>query len=245
MLIWKGSALKVHYLIKFTKESEIKFIGHLDLLRTIQRMIKRSTLPVEYSSGFNPHMQTLLAQPLGVGIYSGGDYMDVFFKEEIEESKIINSLNACAPGGIKILEAVKIVERKDAKLFKSMAAIDAADYKIEIKYTQISSLDEEIKEILTRDKWIINRKTKTKEEEIDIRPMVHSFKYSINNNVLVLKVLLSCGSRENLSADLFKSYIVQNTTNYDMNSFVDIKREEMYAILDKKFIPLYQFGLLY
>lgn len=235
----------MHYLIKFTKESEIKFIGHLDLLRTIQRMIKRSGLPVEYSSGFNPHMQTLLAQPLAVGVYSGGDYMDAFFKEEIEENLIIKSLNACAPDGIKILKVVKVAEREKTKLFKSMAAIDAASYKIEIKYTDISSLEEDIKKILESDKWTINKKTKTKEAEVDIKPMVHNIKYSINENVLVLNVLLSCGSRENLSADLIVSYIVKNTNGADMNSFVDIKREEMYASLDNKFIPLYQFGLLY
>lgn len=234
----------MHYLIKFTKDSEIKFIGHLDLLRTIQRMIKRSGLPVDYTNGFNPHMQTLLAQPLSVGVYSGGDYMDVYFKEEIEENHLIKSLNACAPSGIKILKAVCITPKIDVKLFKSMAAIDGADYKIEIRYIDSSSLGENINEILTRDTWEINRKTKTKETKVDIKPMVHSFKYSIDENVLVLKVLLSCGSRENLSANLFASYIIQNTTGCDMNLFVDIKREEMYASVDNKFMPLYQFGLL-
>jgi len=207
-------------------------------------MIKRSGLPVDYTNGFNPHMQTLLAQPLSVGVYSGGDYMDVYFKEEIEENHLIKSLNACAPSGIKILKAVCITPKIDVKLFKSMAAIDGADYKIEIRYIDSSSLGENINEILTRDTWEINRKTKTKETKVDIKPMVHSFKYSIDENVLVLKVLLSCGSRENLSANLFASYIIQNTTGCDMNLFVDIKREEMYASVDNKFMPLYQFGLL-
>ena len=235
----------MHYLIKFTKESEIKFIGHLDLLRTIQRMIKRSGLPVDYTNGFNPHMQTLLAQPLSVGVYSGGDYMDVYFKEEIEENQIIESLNACAPDGIRILKVVKIVPKEDVKKFKSMAAIDGADYKIEIKYTQTSSLDAEMKKILSSDTWEIIRKTKTKETNIDIKPMVHTIKYSIAENVLVLKVLLSCGSRGNLSASLFASYVISNTTGCDTDLFVDIKREEMYANVDNKFIPLYQFGLIY
>lgn len=235
----------MHYLIKFTKDSEIKFIGHLDLLRTIQRMIKRSGLPVDYTNGFNPHMQTLLAQPLSVGVYSGGDYMDVYFKEKIEENQIIESLNACAPEGIEILQVVKIIPKEDVKKFKSMSAIDGADYKIKIKYTDTISLDEEMKKILCSDIWEINRKTKTKETKIDIKPMVHTIKYSIEENVLVLKVLLSCGSRENLSASLFASFVIENTTCCDLNLFVDIKREEMYASLDNKFIPLYQYGLIY
>ena len=60
----------MRYLIKFTKEENIKFIAHLDLMRTIQRIIRRSGLPVEYSKGFNPHMALSIAQPLSVGVYS-------------------------------------------------------------------------------------------------------------------------------------------------------------------------------
>ncbi len=39
----KGSALKVRYAIKFSKESQIKFISHLDLMRTIQKNNKESS----------------------------------------------------------------------------------------------------------------------------------------------------------------------------------------------------------
>ena len=93
--------MKVRYLIKFSKESEIKFVGHLDLMRTIQRMMKRSGLPVVYSKGFNPHINLSLAQPLAVGIYSSGDYLDAPFEEEIPELKVKEALNNSAPPGIK------------------------------------------------------------------------------------------------------------------------------------------------
>lgn len=69
--------MKVRYLIKFTKEADIKFVAHLDLMRTIQRIIRRSGLPIEYSKGFNPHMTLSIAQPLSVGVYSEGEYMDI------------------------------------------------------------------------------------------------------------------------------------------------------------------------
>ncbi|STB75840.1 radical SAM-linked protein [Clostridium perfringens] len=44
----------MRYLIKFTKDADIKFVSHLDLMRTIQRIVRRAELPVEYSKGFNP-----------------------------------------------------------------------------------------------------------------------------------------------------------------------------------------------
>ena len=71
----------VRYLIKFTKESEIKFISHLDLMRTIRRIIVRSHLPIKFSKGFNPHMALSLAQPLSVGVCSEGEYMDMILEK--------------------------------------------------------------------------------------------------------------------------------------------------------------------
>ncbi|MDZ5035507.1 TIGR03936 family radical SAM-associated protein, partial [Clostridium perfringens] len=67
----------MRYVIKFTKESSVKFISHLDLMRTIQRVIRRADLPMEYSKGFNPHMALSIAQPLSVGVYSDAEYMDI------------------------------------------------------------------------------------------------------------------------------------------------------------------------
>ena len=74
----------MRYLIKFSKGEGIKFISHLDLMRTIQRIIRRSGVPIEYSKGFNPHMALSLAQPLSVGVYSDGEYMDIVLTEEIK-----------------------------------------------------------------------------------------------------------------------------------------------------------------
>ena len=75
--------IRDRYVIKFTKGADIKFIGHLDLMRTIQRIIKRSGLPVEYSKGFNPNMALSIAQPLSVGVYSDGEYLDLVLTESL------------------------------------------------------------------------------------------------------------------------------------------------------------------
>ena len=84
--------MKVRYLIKFTKESNIKFIAHLDLMRTIQKVIRRTDLPVEYSKGFNPHIEMSIAQPLSVGVYSSGEYMDLILEEDINEQEDYHNL---------------------------------------------------------------------------------------------------------------------------------------------------------
>lgn len=234
----------MRYLIKYTKGDDIKYVAHLDLMRTIQRAFKRSSLPVDYSKGFNPHMKLSIAQPLSVGVYSDGEYLDIDFTEEVEVSKIINSFNTYSTKDIRLLEAVKIENQYEAsgkKIPQAMAALDGAFYKIKIKYKNLEKLEEEIENLSKLSKWNIVKKTKSSEKEVDIKPLVKTFKTALEDNYLVISALVSCGSRENLSADLLTQFIKNNTSNVDEEAFTDIKREELFGLKGKKLVPLWEY----
>ncbi|WP_050606791.1 TIGR03936 family radical SAM-associated protein [Clostridium niameyense] len=234
--------MKVRYLIKFSKEGNIKFISHLDLQRTLQRNFKRSGLKVEYSKGFNPHIIMSMAQPLAVGMYSRGEYLDVSFIEETDEKEIINKLNETSPSGIKYFKAVKLREASKSKQFKSMAAVAAAEYVIKIKYDDISNLDCEIKKMFSKDTLKTMKKTKKTCKEVDIKPMIKSFNYSIEKPYIVIRTLINCGSVSNLSAELLATFIKENTTSVRENSFVDIERQETYGEYNGGLVPLYKYA---
>ena len=231
----------MRYLIKFTKEENIKFISHLDVLKTIQKNIRRAELPIEYSKGFNPHMSTSIAQPLSVGVYSCGEYMDMVLEMEMDENEIIDRLNKTAPSGIKYISALAIpyVEGQK-KVPQAMAMIDAARYTIKVKYSDASNLEKEINELLSREQWNTIKKSKKGEREVDLKSLIKEFKFWIKDEVLILNVLISTGSREHLSADLLVKYIQENTSNALIDSFVAIKREEMYFYKGDKLVPLYK-----
>ena len=230
----------IRYLIKYTKESNIKFIAHLDLMRTAQKIVRRSKLPVKYSKGFNPHMAMSIAQPLAVGMYSSGEYMDLVFVEEVDEKEIIDRLNACTASGIKFISAKKIINIvNQKKVPQAMALIDACRYTIKIKYDDIIKLTSEIDNLLSKETWKAIKKSKKTEREIDIKALVYDFKYWIKDNFLILNVLLQSGSREHLSAEFFTEYIKNNTSNTS-DYFVDIKREEMYYRCNDKLEPIYK-----
>ena len=64
------SALKIR--IKFAKEGTMKFIGHLDIMRYFQKVMRRADVDIRYSEGFSPHQIMSFAAPLGVGLESRG-----------------------------------------------------------------------------------------------------------------------------------------------------------------------------
>lgn len=229
----------MRYLTKFTKEENIKFISHLDVLKTIQKNIRRAGLPIEYSQGFNPHMNTSIAQPLSVGVYSSGEYMDMVLTTEVDEKEIVDKLNETAPSGIKYISAMAIPYKEgEKKVPQAMALIDAARYTIKVKYSDTTKLEEEINKLLEVKEWNIVKKSKKGEKEVNIRPLVKEFSFWIKDEALVLNVLISTGSREHLSADLLVQYIKERTSNALVDSFVSVKREEMYFYKKNKLVPL-------
>jgi len=231
----------VRYLTKFTKEENIKFISHLDVLKTIQKNIRRSGLPVEFSQGFNPHMNTSIAQPLSVGVYSSGEYMDMILTTETDEQEIVDKLNATAPSGIKYISALAIPYTVgEKKVPQAMALIDAARYTIKIKYSDVSALEEEMTNLLENEAWNTIKKSKKGEREVNLKTLIKEFSFCIKDEFLVLNVLISTGSREHLSADLVVSYIQEKTTNALLDAFVNIKREEMYFYKNETLVPLYK-----
>ena len=138
----------MRYLIKFSKGEGIKFISHLDLMRTIQRIIRRSGVPIEYSKGFNPHMALSLAQPLSVGVYSDGEYMDIVLTEEMKVADLLARLNEAAPPTIRFFEAtpIEIVENVK-RVPQAMALLDAGRYIIKLKLVNEENVEEKIEEL--------------------------------------------------------------------------------------------------
>ena len=64
----------------------MKFIGHLDVMRYFQKVMRRADIPIAFTGGFSPHMIMSFANPLGVGLTSDGEYFDIELTEPLLKS---------------------------------------------------------------------------------------------------------------------------------------------------------------
>lgn len=231
----------MRYLIKYTKEGELKFLAHLDLMRSMQKVIRRADLPAAYSQGFNPHMILSIAQPLSVGMASEGDYMDVVFTEKLDEKELVKTLNQNSTTNIRFLDAA-FVDESDKKAPQSMALIDAAKYTIKLKALDAEKALNEIEDLLKEKSWVITKKNKKGQlKEQEIRNLIYDIKYWEKDKEVVINVLVACGSKENLSANGLAEYIKEKCSSVEKEAFAQIKREEMYAYKGKKLVPLCEY----
>ncbi len=63
--------------IKFRKFGVMRFVGHLDIMRYFQKAMRRANIDIAYTEGFSPHQIMSFAAPLGLGLTSDGEYLDI------------------------------------------------------------------------------------------------------------------------------------------------------------------------
>ena len=115
---------------QITKDKEIRFISHLEYLRTIGRAFRRAGLPVAYSQGFNPHMKYSLASALGVGVVSYAEFVELELTEPVEPLEAANAFKKALPRGIRVL-AVDAVENSAPAL---MSVAGGAEYRVTLPW---------------------------------------------------------------------------------------------------------------
>ena len=105
--------------IKFRKYGPVRFIGHLDVMRFFQKAIRRAGIDVTYTTGFSPHQVMSFAAPLGVGLTSNGEYMDIEVNSFHSCQDVLERLNQASVPGIEVV-SVKELPKEAGKDRKSV-----------------------------------------------------------------------------------------------------------------------------
>jgi predicted ribosome quality control (RQC) complex YloA/Tae2 family protein len=92
-------------LATFEKTERLRHIGHLDIMRAMQRALRRSGLPVSYSKGFNPHILLTFASALSVGAAGRCKIMETFLDEDVAPEAFLTAMNGALPPEMQLTGA--------------------------------------------------------------------------------------------------------------------------------------------
>lgn len=211
--------------IKFSKQGPVKFVGHLDVMRYFQKAMRRAGIDIKYSEGFSPHQIMSFAAPLGVGLTSNGEYMDIEVNSMEDCKTMVNQLNEVMAEGIQIMECHILEER--AK--NAMSLVAAADYTLTFREgKQPNDLDaylNGLSDFMGQDHIFITKKTKKGEREIDLKAFIYEL--SVHGETIFMKI--SAGSADNVKPELVMEAYYQWLGQTCPEFAFQIQREEVYG----------------
>ena len=217
--------------IKFRKWGVMKFIGHLDMMRYFQKAMRRAHIDICYSEGFSPHQIMSFAAPLGVGITSDGEYLDIEVNASESSEASMKALNATMVDGVMVTSYVRLPD--DAKT--AMSIVAAADYRLSYKegyespYTTSQWKEIVQKHFTEQPKFLIVKKTKKSEREVDLKPLVYQFFVEGDENAPQFHISVSTGSVDNIKPELVLSSVYEKCGLVYEDAAIQIHREEVYA----------------
>lgn len=161
-------------LLTFEKGEPVRWLGHLDVMRAFERAIRRSGLPVAFSSGFNPRERLSFASALGVGVTGGAERAVIELADPVPPEDAMQTLNRTLPAGLRVTAAETIADegsrtrlnafrRSELELTCSMDRPDGERV-----------LADAIGRAMALREWPVLRRSDKQDRSRDIRPYVRT-----------------------------------------------------------------------
>ena len=213
--------------IKFSKCGSMRFIGHLDVMRYFQKAFRRAHIPVSYSKGYSPHQILSFTSPLGIGLTSDAEYMDMELEECPEPERMVDWINSQMNDEIRVKDFVLLPD--DSK--PSMAMLAGCDYLVALKPDKVSvfrdraDMELVLADFLAQPEIKVTKQTKRSEKEIDLRPNIYKMEVRENGFFYMLASASSNYTKPEMVTNTFFHWIGEELPEFAFT----VKRLEMYA----------------
>ncbi|MBQ7760591.1 MAG: DUF2344 domain-containing protein [Clostridia bacterium] len=204
--------------VKFSKTGNLMYISHLDLARTMQRIITRAGIDIWYSEGFNPQPRLTFAVPLPVGVESNCELLDFKINSYMSNEEIAKRLSDSFPEEMKVI-SVYNPEQK----FKNIGYID---YTIELYSDKITKESCNLVKELFSKECLITKRTKSGEKQVDISKYIKLVDVEKIDDGMSIHTILTADNENYLNPEYFVGAIRSS-----LNILKDDEVNEHYSII--------------
>lgn len=106
---------------RFAKTGAMALFSHLDLVRLLERALRRSRLPCSFSGGFHPLPRLQIGLALPLGVEGDGEWLDLIFTEAVDPEEALRRLAGQLPEGLALLQA-QVVPLRGKSLAQQICA---------------------------------------------------------------------------------------------------------------------------
>lgn len=219
--------------IRYTKAGRLKYLSHLEVVRCMERCIRRAGLPFMVSQGFSPHMRTAFGWALPVGVAGLDEYLDVLMYAYIAPKRVLESLRGVTPRGIEVLDAYYIDPRAKAPDAEYPYSLYECEFAAEGEPGEgigpeslLSTLESALDELLAIGHIIVKRKKKEKTVEFEgllpERPAL-----SIEGGRVVMRMLTFTEGKGSLRPDLFCAELLGHAGGVGLKSITRMEQRPL------------------
>jgi len=191
-----GVATSTRFRIEFAKGAAMRFLSHLDLMRTWERTLRRSGLPLAFSQGHHPHIKMSFGPPLPLGFRSRAEVFDLELSRP-PGVDLAERLNAVLPDGIKVTGFRPILYKTPSL----MSQLEGASYRVRFPGSFLAEagiapgalrteLHDRVSRLLARDVVVVRRVSEDKAREFDAKPSIAAVHASLDEAPAVLDLHL-------------------------------------------------------
>jgi radical SAM-linked protein len=154
--------------LRFAKCGNLRLVSHLDLMRCLERMVRRTRIPLAMSQGFSPRPRVVFALALGLGIEGRNEVLDIELSEPMEPADLLRRLADASPPGLEWLEVAALPPGAPAP------RPVAVEYCLDVPAERLAPARSALNLLLASSSWPIKRRRPDRARElvIDLRPFV-------------------------------------------------------------------------
>lgn len=148
--------------LRFAKSGTLRLLSHHDLMRTLERMLRRAGLPFKSTAGFHPGPRLVFALSLPLGVDGLDEVVELELTREMDAADVLAGLNAAAPAGLTFTR-VAVVPMKASAVPRRVV------YWLPIPAERAPAVDARAAELMAADKVWVER-TRPTPKRLNIRP---------------------------------------------------------------------------
>ena len=150
--------------LRFAKRGDLRLVSHHDLLRCLERMLRRARIPMAVTQGFNPRPKMTFALALGLGIEGQSEVVDLEFSEPLEPSELFSRLTAVAPPGFDWIDVRPLPANATPPHARTV------EYCMPVLDERRAMAQSNLQSLLTSASWLLIRRRPNRESTFDLRP---------------------------------------------------------------------------
>jgi radical SAM-linked protein len=152
--------------LSFAKRGDLRLVSHHDLLRCLERTLRRAQIPMAVSQGFNPRPKIVFALALALGIEGRREIVELELAEPLEPLELLQRLKERSPSGLDWVD-VKAVSPG-----RSAPQATAVQYFLDVPVDRQEATRSQLAALLASTQWPYTRNRDGRDVAIDVRSFV-------------------------------------------------------------------------